>query len=454
MILKVKNENGEFKEVVLKGLKGERGERGEDGTVLQQKEIDNIKTSLDNIKNDKIKEVLVTDFPTWQDCHDYCKVNKKIMRIPKGTHILTTPLQVEGVTIVGDGALNTLIKIECSDGFILNHYEEQKPVEISGFSIVNYQGDYEKCGIRFAQNTTGKRSRGYKLDNLYFENLGCAIELTDCFRVGITRININNCFRAIYIKGQVVQLTGSDITSNCDILDSAISTRYIKSVGIELDGSTHSGVYQRPESIKFNNTSMVNHVNNLIVRDCLYGSFLQCDFDLSKKECIITLAYDGMLIIADSWIATKSTTQEPIVRIMNADNLYKKLVIRNNNISVLAGGHIDKGGIVLGYDTDTIGKKGVEIKGNTIQSFTTTKLKYGILAKNCVNPIISENAITGSTVADIFCQDLDGGVVSNNYIGTLNVVSNSSNKYVCTGNIGKLNITGTAIRIRDFFTGA
>ena len=49
MILKVKNENGQFKEVVLKGLKGEKGDRGEDGTVLQQKEIDNIKTSLDNI---------------------------------------------------------------------------------------------------------------------------------------------------------------------------------------------------------------------------------------------------------------------------------------------------------------------------------------------------------------------------------------------------------------------
>ena len=51
MILKVKDENGQFKEVVLKGLKGEKGakgDRGEDGTVLQQKEIDNIKTSLDN----------------------------------------------------------------------------------------------------------------------------------------------------------------------------------------------------------------------------------------------------------------------------------------------------------------------------------------------------------------------------------------------------------------------
>ena len=56
MILKVKDENGQFKEVVLKGLKGERGERGErgeDGTVLQQKEIDDIKSSLDSIETQK-----------------------------------------------------------------------------------------------------------------------------------------------------------------------------------------------------------------------------------------------------------------------------------------------------------------------------------------------------------------------------------------------------------------
>ena len=65
MILKVKDENGHFKEVILKGTRGEkgergeRGERGEDGTVFQQKEIDNIKTSLGNNVTEltKIKDI-------------------------------------------------------------------------------------------------------------------------------------------------------------------------------------------------------------------------------------------------------------------------------------------------------------------------------------------------------------------------------------------------------------
>lgn len=75
MILKVKDENGQFKEVVLKGLKGERGERGErgeDGTILQQKEIDNIKSSLEQKANksdvdaisaslDSIKNSIITN---------------------------------------------------------------------------------------------------------------------------------------------------------------------------------------------------------------------------------------------------------------------------------------------------------------------------------------------------------------------------------------------------------
>ena len=62
MILKVKDENGQFKEVVLKGLKGEKGDRGEDGTVLQQKEIDDIKSSLDNIVSVYDAKTTLTDF--------------------------------------------------------------------------------------------------------------------------------------------------------------------------------------------------------------------------------------------------------------------------------------------------------------------------------------------------------------------------------------------------------
>ena len=400
----------------------------------------------------KVPEVIVTDFTTWQECHDYCLENKKIMRIPKGEHILNEPLHVKGVTIVGDGANNTTIILNNCDGFILEPYNTQKPVSISNLSMVSRSSNmYDLCGICFQERDDGLRSRGYKLHDLYFENLGCAIELTDCFRVGLNRININNCYRALLIKGQVVQLTGSDITSNCDISDNYVSTRYgdLK-IGIEIKGSTHSGEYLRPESIKFNTTSMVNHDINVKINDVLYCNMLQCDFDLSRKQCIQIYSYDGMLVIADSWISTRSITSEPIIEIFNGDNTYKKLVIRNNNISVLVGGNSDKLGIGVGTVAHAYFKKGLEIIGNTIQSFTPTKLKYGIYADRVISPIIMNNHIQGSTEQDIYTPFLEGGQIDNNYCSKIYIISNASVPYSCKSNIGVITTEGTAIKNIDF----
>ena len=444
-------EDGKTLNDELDNIENEKATRQE--VDVERKRIDNINSSLDNIENDKIKEVLVTDFPTWQECIDYCEVNKKVMRIPKGEHTINKPLEVKGVTIAGDGANNTIIKLDNCDGFILEQYETQKPVSISNLSIISTSNNmYELCGIMFKEQNDGKRSRGYKLENLYFENLGCAIELTDCFRVGLSKININNCYRSIIVKGQVVQLVGTDITSNCDITNSEVSTRYGSTkIGIEVKGSNHSGEYQRPESIKFNNTSMVAHDVNLQVDDVLYGSFIQCDFDLSRKQCIVTGAYDGMLLIADSWIATRSTTSEPIIEIRNADNLYKKLVIRNNNISVLAGGNSEKCGIGIGVDSNNYYKSGVEIKGNTIQSFTSIKLKYGIYANRTRNIIIKENDVRECLEYDIYGELIEGGIIDDNCTNKIKISSNHPTKaYSTKNNLGTLTIEGTATRYRDF----
>lgn len=431
----------------------------EDGTLENLINVNLFKSLNDKINGfssqleQKVPEVIVTDFTTWQECHDYCLENKKIMRIPKGEHILNEPLHVKGVTIVGDGANNTTIILNNCDGFVLEPYNTQKPVSISNLSMVSRSSNmYDLCGICFQKRDDGLRSRGYKLHDLYFENLGCAIELTDCFRVGLNRININNCYRALLIKGQVVQLTGSDITSNCDISDNHVSTRYgdLK-IGIEIKGSTHSGEYLRPESIKFNTTSMVNHDINVKINDVLYCSMLQCDFDLSRKQCILTSAYDGMLLIADSWISTKSSTSEPVIEIHNADNLYKKLVIRNNNISVLVGGNEDKVGIGIGVGSQNYFKKGVEINGNTIKSFTPIKLKYGVYADRIKSPIIINNHIQESTEYDIYCPFLEGGQIDNNYCSKIKIISNDDESYSCRSNTGVITTEGTAIKNIDFY---
>ena len=146
MILKVKDENGQFKEVILKGTRGEkgergeRGERGEDGTVLQQKEIDNIKTSLDIIENkipklneriESIAPISVKEFgvngkgetddtENIQRALDYCITNNKTLYFPNGVYlisrtILPTPTKKHEnkdkiVSIVGESHLGVIFK--------------------------------------------------------------------------------------------------------------------------------------------------------------------------------------------------------------------------------------------------------------------------------------------------------------------------------------------------------
>lgn len=408
-------------------------------------------SQIKEIENNRIKEVLLTDFESFQECVDYCYTNNKIMRIPKGTHTITETVNVKGVTIIGDGCNNTTVVLTDCDGFLLDEYNSQKNVTISDFSIYSKsQNMYEICGIKFKEQTGSKRSRGYKLKNLYFENLGCAIELSDCFRVGISKININNCYRSILIKGQVVQLTCSDIISNCDISDCATSSRYgTYKIGIEIIGSNHTGSYLRPESIRFNNVAMVHYDTNVKINDVLYCNFLQCDFDLSRKECLIIKAYDGGLTIGESWISTCSSTEEPIINILKSDEYYKKLTIKNSNISVLSNGNAEKIGIALGLNPNDYFKKGVSIINNTIKSYKTP-LKYGIYANRPKNLTIKDNHIQGCTTADIYCNFLEGGNIDDNCCDNINVISNSTLPYSIKNNIGNVSTTGTATKYIDF----
>ena len=196
---------------------------------------------------------------------------------------------------------------------------------------------------------------------------------------------------------------------------------------------------------------MVNHDINVKIDDVLYCSMSQCDYDLSRKQCIITNSYDGMLLITDSWISTRSTTSEPIIEINNADNLYKKLVIRNNNISVLVGGNKDKVGIGIGVNAENYFKRGVEINGNTIKSFTNIKLKYGVYADRTKSPLIINNHIQESNEYDIYCPFLEGGQIDNNYCSKIKIISNSDESYSCRANTGVITTEGSAIKFIDFY---
>ena len=417
------------------------------GYITKEQLSDSLKNELSNFELQL--DVNVTCFNSLQECHDYCLENNKNMFIPSGVYEINEPLVVKGVSIRGENSRNTIIKLNDCDGFILEEYDSNKVVELSNLTFISVSANrYDHYGIRFKEETD-RRAIGYKLRNLYFEELGCAISLTDCFRTGLSHININNCFRSLIIQGQVVQLSAFDVISNCDLSDSASSSIFNDKIGIEIKGDNHSGVYQRPESLKFNQVCMVHNDINLRIHDGLYLDFHQCDLDLSRKECVRIYSYDS-LNISNSWISTKSETEEPIVRIETSTHEFKKMSILNNTISVLMGGHPNKIGVSLGLTADHYFKKGVNISNNIIQSLTPIKLKYGIYASRPRQLSITNNHIQECTDKDIHIEFIEGGDIISNVCDNIYVLSNSPIPYKISNNIGNVITDGTTVTIKDF----
>ena len=247
----------------------------------------------------------------------------------------------------------------------------------------------------------------------------------------------------------MVQLSAFDVISNCDLSDSASSSIFDDKIGIEIKGDNHIGVYQRPESLKFNQVCMVHNDINLRIHDGLYLDFHQCDLDLSRKECVTIYSYDS-LNISNSWISTKSETEEPIVRIETSSHEFKKMSILNNTISVLMGGHPNKIGVSLGLTADHYFKKGVNISNNIIQSSTPIKLKYGIYASRPRQLSITNNHIQECTGKDIYIEFIEGGDIISNVCDNIHVLSSSPIPYKISNNIGNVVTGGTAVTIKDF----
>ena len=123
MILKVKDENGQFKEVVLKGLKGDKGDPAD------QEEINKIKESLDNITNINYGVISVKNFgakgdgvtddtQAIQKALDYASSNKPYsVYFPTGVYNVkgnATIFTSKFVSLVGD---NAQIKVTQGDKY-------------------------------------------------------------------------------------------------------------------------------------------------------------------------------------------------------------------------------------------------------------------------------------------------------------------------------------------------
>lgn len=366
----------------------------------------------------------------------FCETNKIKLLLSTGTYLISDELNVTGCNIEGAGCKNTTILINNCDGLLLKQYNSQDNCKITGFSIKSTNLATEYAGIIFYKYDTIDRSRGYVLENLYFYNLGCAILLRDCFRTTVNNCNMNYCLRAIWLTDQVVQCTFTNIISNCDVASSVSSTRFADTnrsvIGFQCG---RTGEAQRPEGIKLNNVCCTNHKVGLLIRDVLYFDALQCEFDYCEQEGVIVYAFEGHCLIGDSWIASDSTTDEPIVNIktVSLSTKYKLDII--NNVIVNVNGHADKKGIACGLTEDQYFINCVNISNNIIKNMVnSTPLHDGIFINRGRNCTITNNQVLGCTYDILFIPDVKGTLI-NNYCENLRINTFSGTKLYAYANM-------------------
>lgn len=358
------------------------------------------------------------DTETIQACVDYCQDNHFTMYIPTGNYKLTDAIDVVGCCIEGNFK-NTYLYLNNCDGLHLSPYLSQTVCEIKGLSFYSNDAEnyLELCGVDILKSDDANRSRGYNIHECYFENLGCAIEVNDCFRTTIKDININNCFRALFIKNQTVQSYFNNIISNCDLTAGLSSTRYgSRPIGIQIG---EVGFTQRCEGIKIEACCMTNHEVGLYLYDGLFVNILGCELDLCRKEGMIINSHEGNCNVKDNWIVSQSTTDESIIDIRTPNTSKYRLNIINNLIGCIQG-HASKMGISIGRTSALYYKSNVYIVGNTIKNFNNaTPLDYGIYVDRGRYCVINDNSVLGCTTADIFFAPDRQGTLNNNLVDTL-----------------------------------
>ena len=199
MILKVKNENGQFEEVVLKGLKGDKGDRGEDGTVLQQKEIDDIKSSLDSsIRNiEKIRKFNLANHNLFDENDIGIAFNKMMENVKEGDYIyLEYDKEVKCVTPMKVPSwLNEV------------QFDFKVPIHFTGNGSMFTTGTgCQRCQFNFTKiRGLNSNNNGLEFNCLHHSNIRCMTfeDFNQCITVngGVNMGSQYNKFDCQFIKG-------------------------------------------------------------------------------------------------------------------------------------------------------------------------------------------------------------------------------------------------------------
>jgi len=211
---------------------------------------------------------------------------------------------------------------------------------------------------------------------------GCGIALTDCFRASINDIGMTSCANAIVLYGRVVQCKVGVITSNSDEFEHVdinstvlnkltslpASIDKTKRYGLLVTGSTHTGTYQYPESIKSRDNAYVKHDYGLYHYDGLFCSYKDIDLDYNLIHGAYFYSCNGIVTLDTCWIAQNEGASHGIVIDTSTANS-KKLLLRS--IFGMSYGALQPESSLIYQFSDGVtmpARRGVDIDGVTLST--------------------------------------------------------------------------------------
>lgn len=375
------------------------------------------------------------------------------------------PLKLNHSGFIGSGMFTQIDAVGGHDGIILPLGGGRLFQNIEKFFLLSSDNSAQNHFAIRSQEITNPAAQpfgnGFKIRDIEIGGggrFGCGIALTDCFRASINDVGMTSCANAVVLYGRVVQCKVGVITSNSDeFADPLVNSTALqkltalpstvdktKRYGLLVTGSTHTGTYQYPESIKSRDNSYVKHDYGLYHYDGLFCSYKDIDLDYNLIHGAYFYSCNGLVTLDTCWLAQNAGASHGIV-IDTSTHEAKRLTIKG--VFGLSYGELKPNSSIIYQSSDGVtlpARRSVEINGVTLASnYWTRGIDFNRMKDFTLKNFVEEGAPIDKGVSLLNCENF---VYSDS-------VSAISNIHTPTGEFKVSRITGeVTYNFLDFST--
>ncbi|MGP9051387.1 glycosyl hydrolase family 28-related protein [Lactiplantibacillus plantarum] len=366
--------------------------------------------------------------------------------VPAGTYLITKTISLNLQNFIGAGANQTIFNVQNTDLFELA-IGGRTIAEIAYFRVESKDNHADSNTVFKSQENDTKRAIAYHFHDIEINGgrFKYAFNLTDSFRTTINKIGMTNVFNPFLLRGQVVQTTIDDVTCNIDTVELGALNDY--NTGIEVVGDSHSGSYQRPESVRLSNVNFVGYDLGYNIKDVLYfvSDKFECDYCANG---IRTFSTDGGVTFTNGWIAVQNRRDTPSVGIdvlPSIQNALKPVAFDNISISGIAGLNAASVAVRVGYDESQASwfKQGVTAQ-NLLISAANSAFKYAVQANRAKTLTLDGIRVATDTAQmDFYLVNCESYSLKNLNGQTASIATNNADNSILENcNIPNLKIVG------------